>query len=328
MTPRLLLSVFALGLAGCRTELPNAPGDGFDPSFEQGTVAEPAGVAEDAPAALTVAPGDTLTLRAIGVERIDQSVVVDATGHFHLPGVGPVDVAGATLAVAESRATAAMRARDRFVEVTMSFAEPNGRHATVAGAVEHPGDFALRPTMRLADLVSLAGGPRAEKADAELVDLADLSAAAVMRDGKALPISLGRALAGDPRHNVFVRSGDLVVVPAARGSRISVLGSVAQPRVVPFRRGVRLTEVVAMAGGTTEWADEADVRIVRGPLAQPKVYRANLKDLFRGKATDVLLAPGDVVFVTEHWFGSVTQVVQRLTPFLAATALTVAVSKK
>jgi polysaccharide export outer membrane protein len=83
-----------------------------------------------------------------------------------------------------------------------------------------------------------------------------------------------------------------------------------------------------MAGGTSEFADEADVRIVRGPLSQPRVYRANYKDLFRGKATDVLLAPGDVVFVTEHWFGSVTHVVQRLTPFIAATALTVAVSKK
>jgi polysaccharide export outer membrane protein len=328
MRLRLASTLLFAAIAGCRTELPDAPGAGFDPSFEQGNVAEPPGLSEDAAPPQVVAPGDTLTLRASGVEKLEQNIVVDATGTMHVPGVGPVELSGVTLAVAEARVATALKKRDKFVEVTVSFAEPSGRRATVVGAVEHPGEFALRPTMRLADLVALSGGPRSDKGDAEVVDLADVAGATLVREGKSVPISLGRALAGDPHHNVYVRSGDLVFVPAARGSRISVLGSVQQPRVVPFRRGVRLTEALAMAGGTSEFADEADVRIVRGPLSQPRVYRANYKDLFRGKATDVLLAPGDVVFVTEHWFGSVTHVVQRLTPFIAATALTVAVSKK
>jgi polysaccharide export outer membrane protein len=223
--------------------------------------------------------------------------------------------------------TTALRARDRFVEVGLSFADNAGRRASVVGAVEHPGEFGIRPTTRLADLLALSGGPRFDKGDGELTDLADLGGGSVVRAGKALPISIPRAMAGDPRHNVFVRAGDLVFVPPAKGTRVSVLGSVHHPRTVPFRAGLRLTEAIAMAGGTSEWGDEADIRVVRGPLSQPRVYRADLKKLWRGDATDVVLAPGDVVLVTEHWFGSVTAVLQRLTPFLAGAALTVAVAK-
>ena len=221
-----------------------------------------------------------------------------------------------------------MRQRDRFAEVALSLADTSVRRATVLGAVEHPGAFSLYPSTRLADLVAMSGGPRVERESSELVDLADVPAARIVRDGAALPVSIPRALAGDPLHNVRVRPGDLLFVPSARGTRVSVLGSVAQPRVIAHRPGLRLTEALAMAGGSADWADEGDVRIVRGPLSHPRVYRVPLKELWRGEARDVALAPGDIVFVTEHWFGSVTAVVQRLTPFLAASALTIAVSKK
>jgi protein involved in polysaccharide export with SLBB domain len=118
-----------------------------------------------------------------------------------------------------------------------------------------------------------------------------------------------------------MRAGDVVVVPAARNERVSVLGEVRQPRVLPFHPGLRATEAIALAGGTTQDADDADVRILRGPLSSPHVYRADLKALLRGEAKDVELMKGDVVFVTEHWLATTGHVLQRLTPLLAATAV-------
>lgn len=97
-------------------------------------------------------------------------------------------------------------------------------------------------------------------------------------------------------------------------------GDVRTARNVPFHEGLRLTEALAAAGGPTRTADTADVRIIRGPLSRAKVYRANLDDLIDGNTTDVVFAPGDVVFVSEHWFATATDILNRLTPLIAAAA--------
>jgi polysaccharide export outer membrane protein len=202
-----------------------------------------------------------------------------------------------------------------------------GHTVTVIGAVERPGVLPLRGALRLVEAIAASGGPRTAASEGEIASLADLDAGRVVREGKALPISLGRAVRGEPGHDVWLRPGDVVVVPAATGERIRVLGEVRSPRVVPFRPGMRVTEAIALAGGTTQDADEADVRVLRGPLSAPHVYRADLRALFRGEAKDVELAKGDVVFVTEHWLASMGHVLQRLTPFLAATTVGIALKK-
>jgi hypothetical protein len=54
------------------------------------------------------------------------------------------------------------------------------------------------------------------------------------------------------------------------------------------------------------------------------VYRADLNAVISGKTADVVLAPGDVVFVTEHWFATTTDGLNRLTPLLAAATVSTA----
>jgi polysaccharide export outer membrane protein len=79
-----------------------------------------------------------------------------------------------------------------------------------------------------------------------------------------------------------------------------------------------LTEALARAGGIdTKRGDRKDVRIVRGPLREPRVYTANLKDLTGGEATDVELAPGDIVWVTKSWYASTADVLDALSPVLS-----------
>ena len=69
---------------------------------------------------------------------------------------------------------------------------------------------------------------------------------------------------------------------------MTLLGELRQPRSVPYRPGLRLTEALALGGGTSEKADEGDVRIVRGNLSEPRVYTASLTALRNGKAGDVI----------------------------------------
>ena len=148
-----------------------------------------------------------------------------------------------------------------------------------------------------------------------------------MRNGRALPVDAKLALEGAPRHNVRIRPGDVIVVPPALAGRIIVLGQVAKPQTLTYRRGIRLTEVLAECGGLTKDADSDDVRILRGGYAHPKLYVANAKDVLAGVRSDVVLAPGDVVYVTEHWLASVSDVLNRVIPAAATAAFFTTVVK-
>jgi polysaccharide biosynthesis/export protein len=282
---------------------------------------------DSAPSEFVLLAGDVLSLKIASLDKVEVPVVVDGAGKINVPAVGQVALGGLDLASAERRVEGALRERDRFAQASLTVTEAGGHRATVVGAVEHPGEYALRPLTRVADLIAMSAGPKSAVNDAEAVSLADLSGARVMRGGVALPLSVGRALSGDPLHNVRIMPGDLLYVPESHGQRISVLGEVHTPKVVNFRSGLRLTEALAMAGGTTGMADNSDIRVVRGSLAAPRVYCASLRALVAGESHDVVLEPGDVVFVTEHWLASVTQVVGRLAPALAASALTYAVTR-
>lgn len=292
-----------------------------DDTFVAARVDAPAGVDDDPPTAFALMPGDALRFRTMSIRPLEATAVVDPAGRVHVPLAGAVEVGGKTLPEAEALLERALAPYDRHARVSLLVEEARGHRATVAGAVESPGAFVLEGDVRVSDLLALAGGPKTSTEEVELVDLADLDAARLVREGVALPISVPLASEGHVRHDVRVRPGDLLHVPAARGRQITVLGDVERPRTVPFRPGMRLSEALARAGGPNDDADEADVRVIRGPLSSPAVYRASLEGLIGGDATDVELAAGDVVYVTTEWLASFGEVLQRLSPLLGVATV-------
>jgi polysaccharide export outer membrane protein len=282
----------------------------------------PDGLAEDRAEPLRLLPGDEVTLQTVSAETTDYTgLLIDELGILHVPLAGDVEIGGLTLAEAEQRVQTALRRYDTVVVVNLFLTDPNGHRATVLGAVEAPGRVAIAPGTRLADLIALAGGPLKETESLESHLLSDLHGARLLRGNEAVPVSLPLAMQGHPRHNVRIRAGDHLYIPPARGQRLSILGEVNSPSVIPHRSGIRLLEALAMAGGITFDGDRADVRVIRGPLREPQVYTTDTVDIVNGRAPNIELAPGDIVFVTEHWIASVGEVLNRLSPLLStATA--------
>src|SRR5690606_26192841 len=138
-------------------------------------------------------------------------------------------VGGLTLGEAEERVQEALRRFDTVVVVHLVVTEAAGHRATILGAVVTPGRINLQAGTRLADLLAAAGGPLMDTDGGESVVLANREGARLVREGDALPVGLPRAARGDPRHNVRVRPGDILYVPPTMGTRISVLGEVAEP---------------------------------------------------------------------------------------------------
>ena len=128
--------------------------------FQQLEPEIPSGIDDDPPRALTLHPGDVVTLQTISAETNQiEGLTVDERGILHIPLAGDVEVAGLNLTEAEERIEEAIRPFDRSARVTLVLSEPNGQRASVIGAVSTPGRYDVVPGMRLADLLAVAGGP-------------------------------------------------------------------------------------------------------------------------------------------------------------------------
>ena len=114
--------------------------------------------------------------------------------------------------------------------------------------------------------------------------------AALLRDG------LADGYLVDPQVSVLVREYN--------SRKVSVIGEVQQPGRYPYRQGMTLVEAIADAGGTTPTAALGTVRITRlhGDRAggeREDGFDVPFRSITRGRAPDVALVPGDIVFVAE-----------------------------
>ncbi|MEM7135852.1 MAG: SLBB domain-containing protein [Myxococcota bacterium] len=308
---------------------PTVPSD--DPAFAAPEEVVMEGLAEDPAEPLRLMPGDIIELTTVSAQTTKYpGLIVDALGQLHVPLAGDVVVGGKTLTEAERAIETGLRKYDRFVRANLIITEPNGHVASVLGAVATPGRVNVPPGMRVADLLAQAGGPSRSDSEQAQTLLGNLDFARLVRDGETVPVNVAEAIKGDPRHNVRVRSGDQLYVPPGTDMLIMVIGEVDAPQPVAYRQGIRLTEVLARTGGISDRGDRNDVRIVRGPLREPRMYTASIKDLVNGKATDVVLAPGDIVYVTKAWYASTADVLNALAPLisLANAAAIVAVAER
>jgi len=308
-----------LVLSGIACGFPTAPAY---PSKEDGfsgpnPVPRP-GLPGDSALPLKLQPGDVLTIElSTEPPRTLPGVVIDGTGQVHMPMAGDVAIGSLGLTEAEKTLEAALKQYDKFVQVTITVSEPRGQRATVLGAVVTQGNVTLIPGARVTDVIAAVGGPLTSSADGIPVMLADLGGAVLIRGGSTQPVSIARALEGDPLHNVFMRPGDHIYVPPAFGRSVTVLGQVGGPRVLPHQVGLRLSQVLAMSGGVTVGADKGDIRVIRGSLEAPRVYQASLADFVDGDVHDVSLQPGDIIFVTDHAIEDIGEVLSVVSPALS-----------
>jgi len=103
-----------------------------------------------------------------------------------------------------------------------------------------------------------------------------------------------------------------------------VLGAVRLPKPVNFEMARTLIGAVTDCGGTIKDAYLSHVGIVRGSLAKPKIAIINYKDIVSGKAPDVRLQPGDIVYVP---FSPYRTLVKYMDLILATFARTEAINE-
>jgi len=90
-----------------------------------------------------------------------------------------------------------------------------------------------------------------------------------------------------------------VAVDKISGYTVFVLGEVQNPGQFTLGRYVDVVQALTLAGGTTPYASESKIRILRRQDGREVVYRFSLADIKRGRGTErnIILQSGDVVVV-------------------------------
>ena len=172
---------------------------------------------------------------------------------------------------------------------------------TILGMVKGNGIFKLTRRTRLLEALALSGGIVAPAAGVELG--VDFRRSFLVRDGEKLNIDFERLyLQADLTDNVLIQDGDYIYLASNARNRCYALGAVKGARAVTVSPGMTLMAVITAAGGYTPEAWKGRVLLVRGSLSNPEVILVDSADILKGKAVDVQVQAGDLVYVHNRPF--------------------------
>jgi polysaccharide export outer membrane protein len=254
-------------------------------------------------------PDDQITLFASDIDDLNNKPMrIDLRGNITLPMAGRVHAAGLTpdqLAVEiETRLKKYLNDPDVVVGVTEFRSQP----VSVIGAVNSPGVHQLEGHKTLFELLSEAGGVRAD-AGGVVTITRELKWGAIPLPG-AQTDPTGRFSVAcvkvknigdgtDPAANITVKPEDVISV--SKAGVIYCIGSVQRPGGFALGESETLSalQVLALAEGLAKAAAPAKAKVLREvPGTNQRTELAvNLKQLMAGKGSDLPLQSNDILFV-------------------------------
>jgi polysaccharide export outer membrane protein len=92
-----------------------------------------------------------------------------------------------------------------------------------------------------------------------------------------------------------------VIVKQINSRRVFVSGEVAKPGPYPLSSRMTVVQIIALAGGPTQYADKSKVTILRTENGKTTLLKVNYSDILKGKNLNqnYELKVGDVVTIAE-----------------------------
>lgn len=252
-----------------------------------------------------------------------RGLVVRTDGQIALPLIGDVKVEGLT--VDEAKALIEKRYQKYYKQPVISLlpVEVTSGKFTIIGKVVNPGTYSIQKDLRLLDAFGLAGGLAVGYFKNNTVEMADLEHSFIIRDGKILPVDFLQLVKnGNTQFNIPLKSGDYIYIPSARNMEVYLMGEVGAPEAFLYREDLTLSEVLSYAEGFKKSARLHEVRVIRGKLTSPELFKVNVNKILAGKAKDFRLQPGDLVFVPKSYIATWNDLFNDLLPSLQTIYMT------
>lgn len=240
--------------------------------------------------ALRISAGDLLELNVFDTPELSGKLRVNEAGEVTVPVAGQVKVAGLTAEEAAAAVEQSLRAKDVLKDphASIFIVEYATQGVTVGGEVKSPGIYPLLGNHTYMDLISAAGGasPRAGR-EVTITHKVDPEHPIVVPfDDRP----------GSVAASVDIQPGDTISV--ARAGIVYVVGDVNKPGGF-LMEGDELTalQALALAQGANKTAAENKSRLIRKTATNREEIPLQLKKILAGKAKDVPVHDGDIVFV-------------------------------
>lgn len=298
---RLLLLAFLVGLVACSSR--------GDPRPFQAT--EPVVIPEWEPVAPEIDAwfratrptepdrlivDDVIEIRIQGRPEYTVQRSVPVSGMVPLYKAEAVQALGKTPLALEGDIAAAYSAQFESPYVTVSVLGRAPRYVYVSGEVEQEQRVEMvGEGLNVMKAITLAGGAKAD---------ADLKHVTIRRfhpelqaEVRSPVLDIASVYSGrNQSDNLYLAPGDTLILPKATQYRVHVFGHVENPGPVVWTEGLTLSMAITERGGLKKFARISRVSIVR---AGRPAFLFDFDAVISGETEDLLLQPGDRVFVPE-----------------------------
>src|SRR5437016_6380458 len=236
----------------------------------------------------------------------NKPIRIDGDGDIQVPLAGRVHVSGLTVQQAQEKLDQVLRAYVLRPQVAVNVAEVHSQPVSILGQVNKPGVYQVQGHKTLLEMLALAGGLQADAGYSIRITrelewgCIPLPKAQLDASGQfsVAEVDLKKILE-DPEENIQIYPHDVVSVPKAE--MVYVIGEVKRAGgfVLGEHQSISVLQALALAEGLNTTADARHAQILRlEPNATEREEMAvDLKDVLRGKKSDVALRGDDILFI-------------------------------
>jgi polysaccharide biosynthesis/export protein len=264
--------------------------------------------------------GDVLNFRSFDDPELSTQVVVRYDGCISLEVIPDLKVEGLTREEAEALLREEYSEFYMEPQLTLSIVQASSKTYTVLGEVSRPSEYPYTRPISLINAITSAGGMRVNQqgGDSYLGAQGQLVKALIIRhtggDRQVMEFDLrGYRDPGQHQSDTPVLPGDVVLVPES-ANLIYLLGEVRSPRVYAISDGFTLIRLLSQAGGFNESTARLRHVVVTREVSdtETKLMTFDVRENMKA-GTDMLLEPGDIIYVPRKKLVNLNEFIQRVT---------------
>jgi protein involved in polysaccharide export with SLBB domain len=266
---------------------------------------------------LTLGPGDVLNFGIYRQPELNRAeVVIPPDGMVTFLEAKQVLATGLTIDEFREKLDAELgkyRRAPRSIVTPVAF---RSKKYYMLGKVMTKGVYTLDRPMTVLEAVARAHGLENGLVDRNIIDIADVQRAFLVRNGQRIPLNFEKLFQdGDLTQNISIEPGDYIYFPPTSLKEVYVVGEVRLPGQVNYTPQMNIIGAISARGGYTERAYKSKVLVVRGSINNPQAIAVNTHAILDGREPNFQLKPRDIIYVNSRPFIRVEEVLD-----LAATA--------
>ena len=248
---------------------------------------------------LTLGAGDVLNLSLYSEPTLTQTgVPIGPDGRVSFLEAQDIEAAGLTVDELRARLDAELAKYRRAPRTIITPVEFNSKKYFLLGSVAREGVFTLDRPITIVEAVARARGLQTALQQRNLVEVADLQRAFLVRQGARLTVDFEKLFGnGDLSQNIPLEPGDYLYFPPADLKQVYVVGEVLTPGVSPFTAQTSALRAIVEQGGFTARAWKKKILVIRGSLNHPQAFVVDGDAVLSARAADFRLEPDDIVYV-------------------------------